>query len=336
MKRALVLIVMCFFLQRAYEQPVKIIFDTDFALDVDDAGSLAILHHLADLGECEILGIMISSSSTAFDGYWAAPAIDAINTWYGRPDIPIGSYKGFHRIPDDVSRYTRQVAGAFKHDIPSGEAVMDGYKLYRKILASQPDSSVVILSVGFLNILDELLRSGPDEYSSMNGMELVSKKVKEWSCMGGNYPEGHEEFNFMKYPEATQYVLDHWPVKATFGGFEFGVNVLTGGIMNRKYSKEENPVAMCFYYYCNGDNRCSWDELSTLYAVRGLSKYYNAVKGWNRNYEIIPGPRQPGKELYLNHWVADPSGLHYYLTPKMPLTELQNELDELMSASPHK
>jgi hypothetical protein len=42
----------------AYTTPadgsVKIIFDTDMHTDCDDAGALAILHTLADKGECEI------------------------------------------------------------------------------------------------------------------------------------------------------------------------------------------------------------------------------------------------------------------------------------------
>ena len=40
--------------------PAKIILDVDLAEDVDDAGALATLHALANLGEAEILGILIS------------------------------------------------------------------------------------------------------------------------------------------------------------------------------------------------------------------------------------------------------------------------------------
>src|SRR3990170_406515 len=60
---------------------VKIIFDTDFHTDCDDAGALAVLHALADRGECEILAIMCSTRDP-----FSAPAIDVINTYYGRPD----------------------------------------------------------------------------------------------------------------------------------------------------------------------------------------------------------------------------------------------------------
>ena len=72
----------------AYGQAVPIIFDTDIGTDVDDAGALAILHILADQGEAEILATMSANQNR-----WCAPAIDVINTPYGRPDIPIGSSK---------------------------------------------------------------------------------------------------------------------------------------------------------------------------------------------------------------------------------------------------
>ena len=60
--------------------------------------------------------------------------------------------------------------------------------LYRMILASQPDHSVSIVTTGYLNNLKALLQSGPDQYSPLNGMDLVRKKVKLWSCAGGCSP----------------------------------------------------------------------------------------------------------------------------------------------------
>ena len=70
-------------------QPKKIIYETDMCADVDDAGGLAILHALANKGEAEILAVCFNEVHP-----YGAPAIDAMNTWYGRGDIPIGIYKG--------------------------------------------------------------------------------------------------------------------------------------------------------------------------------------------------------------------------------------------------
>ena len=72
----------------AYSAPAQIIFDTDMNGDCDDAGTLAMLHTLQDLGECNILAI-----TTSWGGEVIPGAIDAINTYYGHPDIPVGSCK---------------------------------------------------------------------------------------------------------------------------------------------------------------------------------------------------------------------------------------------------
>lgn len=64
---------------------VKIIFDTDMLTDCDDTAALGILHKLADAGETEILATMVTSSYPM-----SAPVVDVINTYYNRPDIPIG------------------------------------------------------------------------------------------------------------------------------------------------------------------------------------------------------------------------------------------------------
>jgi len=70
--------------------------------------------------------------------------------------------------------------------------------------------------------------------------------------MGGSYPTGIEEFNFNIYSKSTKYVLANWPSKATFIGFELGDKVFTGGILNKMYRKEENPVALSFIIIARG------------------------------------------------------------------------------------
>ena len=67
----------------------KIILDTDFGNDCDDTGALAILHQMAYTGEAEILAVMYPMPDE-----FGASAIDAVNTYYGKPNIPVGAYKG--------------------------------------------------------------------------------------------------------------------------------------------------------------------------------------------------------------------------------------------------
>jgi len=69
-------------------------------------------------------------------------------------------------------------------------------ELYRKILSEQFDSSVVIITTGFMTNLAALIISESDDYSALNGLELVNQKVKRWVCMGGGFPSTGGEFNF--------------------------------------------------------------------------------------------------------------------------------------------
>ncbi|PYQ48819.1 MAG: hypothetical protein DMF78_20345, partial [Acidobacteria bacterium] len=96
--------------------PVRIVFDTDMASDVDDVGALASLHALASLGEAQILAIGISSRNEH-----VGPCVDAIDTWYGRPDIPIGYQRrlqvGYPRDTGEPteSKYAEAVDKGFPH-----------------------------------------------------------------------------------------------------------------------------------------------------------------------------------------------------------------------------
>src|SRR5690606_16087387 len=63
----------------------KILFDTDITGDVDDVLALAMCHTLADRGACELIGVTVSKNHPL-----TASFVDAQNTFYGRPNLPIG------------------------------------------------------------------------------------------------------------------------------------------------------------------------------------------------------------------------------------------------------
>src|SRR5438034_261044 len=132
--------------------PVKVVFDTDMASDVDDVGALATLHALADLGEAEILAAGISSRNEH-----VGPCLDAINTWYGRPDLPIGYQRGIQvgypngRCEDGEGEYNVQVDTAASvraiHDWPT-PVVFSGFEIGARVftgarLRAAPETSPV-------------------------------------------------------------------------------------------------------------------------------------------------------------------------------------------------
>ena len=322
--------------------PVKVIYDTDMALDVDDVGGLAMLHKMADAGECEILGVVVSESLQNYDGIWTPPLVDIVNTYYGRPNIPIGVYKGPHVDIGRVGNYAEKVVQAgFAHDLKSGADAEDGVRLYRRLLAAQPDASVTIISVGYVTNLDGLLLSAADDVSPLTGRELVEHKVKLWSCMGGEYPASNEggEFNFDHYGNAAERVVNTWPGRAVFGGGEFGSQYKVGGQLNDMANAKQNPVALSWLHYNGGKKREAWDEISVYYGVRGALygavPLFSLVEGGSNHVEML-GKKWPGRdqEKSRNMWVSSPVKNQAYLVPAAPIATVEALLNEMIMAPP--
>lgn len=275
----------CLFSLRLTAQPVKIIFDTDMESDVDDVGALSMLHGLADLGEAEILGTLVSSLNP-----WAVPTVDAVNTFCNRPDIPIGAVKtlGVYRN----SSYASIISEEFPQDIGLGEEAPDAVMLYRKLLASQPDRSVVVVTVGYLTNLSYLLQSGPDTISALNGKELIRKKVKHLVCMGGRYPYEQNPGkwgNFKPDPGAVRYVAKEWPARIIFtGGGAFADEIKTG----RKtfdFKSSSNPISRAYEIFLESWERQyhhSADLIAVYIAVRGWEEFFPLnTAGYNHIFE---------------------------------------------------
>jgi len=237
------------------KKPVKIIYETDMCGYVDDVGALAMIHGLQNRGDTELLAVCLNATGDP-DG---AAAIDAINTWYGRGDIPVGIWKGPYPDPD-TSKYMH-VLTLFPHDIDSKSAP-SALETYRKVLAKQPDKSVTIISTGFLQNLDELLRNDPG---------LIASKVKELVIMGA-YQNDPEHFILHNTEKAAQNVMEKWPTPLVF-------HLLGGGIMTGSGLKNTpvgNPVRMAYYLQLGPEflDNASWDQMTVLYGVRGASGYF--------------------------------------------------------------
>lgn len=240
------------------QKPVKIIYETNMCSTVDDVGGLAMIHGLQNRGETELLAVCLNATGDP-DG---AAAIDAINTWYGRGDIPVGIWKG--PFPDpDTSKYMH-VLTLFPHDLDSKSAP-SALDTYRKVLKEQPDKSVIIVSTGHLQNLDDLFKNEP---------ALVKAKVKELVIMGA-YQNDPEHFVLHDTDKAAQNVIKNWPTPLVF-------HLLGEGIMSGSGLKDAplwNPVRMAYYLQLGPKfpDNASWDQMTILYAVRGLSGYFQRI-----------------------------------------------------------
>ena len=302
----------------------KIIFDTDMGPDYDDVGALTVLHALSSKGECEIL------ATVASDGHPdIAPTIKVINAYFGKPDIPIGIPTEHAPNFTANNNWNDSLITRFEGLIKSGIDYPRSVDIYRKVLASQPDQSVTIVTVGFTSNLYDLIKSEPDDFSSLNGMGLVKKKVKEWVAMAGGFPTG-KEFNVEKDSMASYEVFKQWPTRILFSGFEIGVRIRTGVEVATMSESLNSPIQWAYAYNLRtyggkvSDNRASWDQTAVLCAVRDPEDYFY-VNG-------------PGKFIAYpdgsNSWDPDTNAQHYFLSHKYPFQKIADILEELMMHVP--
>jgi hypothetical protein len=305
---------------RAAEPPVNILFDTDMGGDCDDVGALFILHGAVERGEARLLATMGCVSSDAI-----APALDAINTWFGRPEIPVGTLKDPGFIPGP--HYTAEIARRFPHKHPTGKDYPDAVALYRQILSKQPDASVVVVAVGPLRNIANLLKSRADEASPLDGRALVAKKVKRLDVMGGTYPPSANkkdaEWNFAQDPAAAALVCSTWPTPVLFNGE--GGSTCSGRRVTCEMP-EHNPLNLAYALYPGvgfGGDRLSWDPVSCLVTVRGAAPWYKVVVGGVNVVEAAKG---------INTWQAGEDRGHSYLVLQSPKPEIEKALEDLMVA----
>jgi hypothetical protein len=313
------------------QAPVRLVVDTDLAADVDDVGALAVLHALADRGEAEILAAMVSSRNRH-----SVACLSALNTWYGRRDIPIGVVRGqVAGYPRDTgreveSKYTEEVAKRFPLEVRSAKGAADAVSLYRRTLAGQPDGGVVIVTLGFLTNLKNLLDSSADDVSPLDGEELVRRKVRLWACMGGKFPnglfpDGGGEYNVGYDTFASVRAINDWPTPVVFSGFEIGASIKTGAGL--RDLPEESPVRAAYRLFNGLEDRESWDQTAVLYAVRGARDYWTeSAPGQNLMHARVP-------QGY-NEWLAAPRGRHRHLLEKMPPRDLARLIEDLMLQPP--
>jgi len=259
------------------QKPVNIIFDSDMGPDYDDVGAITILHNLADKGDAHILATV---ASTRYEG--VAGVMNVFNTYFKRPGIPIGIPKNGLDLRD-WQHWSDTVLAKYPHKIKSNDEVPDAVQVYRKVLTSQPDHSVTIVTVGFLTNLSNLLNTNADEYSKLNGKELVAHKVKLLVCMAGRFPSGYE-FNVMKDARASQNVYTNWPTQIILSGFEIGEKILAGVPLIHNDSIKNSPVKDVFRIAMpmakeDSLGRKSWDETAVLVAIKGYSQFYTLHHG---------------------------------------------------------
>jgi len=296
----------------------------------------------ATMPQLNLLAVNINYPST-----FSALTASAILAHYKRPEVPIGILRPLTNITFldtrryELGEYASKVAYHWSGgSIPWGEAekAWDPVELYRKTLAAAEDSSVTIVSIGFLdNVsptrfpiviqqyltprkLSGLLNSTADAYSDLNGRELIAKRVSELIVMGGGYPSGYS-WNFRgSNPSHSAYVINTWEGRIIFSGDDVGKDVISGLRLMSEGPKTD-PVRMAYIYYSYFTGRSSWDPLAVLYAADGLGGLFEYGNEYGYNHIQANGT---------NQWVWDESVRNqFFLRLRVNNQTAAAELDRL-------
>lgn len=256
-----------------------------------------------------------------------------IGAYRGRVGLPNENYQspwGFKRLPPEpawqVGPYVGPLVKAFPSRVRNMSQAYDATTLLRLVLAAASERSVTIVSVGYATNLLGLLESSNDHTSALTGRQLVFKKVKQLVLMGGRHmfhKNEPVEWNLAgATPQAnvcngacgehdnlgsiTNRTLAQWPREArlVYVDFETGVDIWTGEVL-RNGAPESSPCRLAYEIFCKVNvgwchkmNRCSWDIMALIFAVRGPSRFYKLEAGHN-----VVDPHT-GR----NTWTVSPSG----------------------------
>jgi hypothetical protein len=290
--------------------PVPVIFDTDIGGDCDDVAALAMLHALESRGRCRLLAVTVSS-----DDPQAAPFVDCVNTFYGRPDLPIGAAgpRGIKRIMYYLHLASAQdgKAARYPHDLLDGNEAPDAVALLRKALAAAEDRSVVMIQVGFSTNLARLLDSPADAASTLPGVELVAKKVRLLQLMAGAFAPidgnaAYGEYNVIADRASAAAIADRWPTEMVWSGFEIGIALPypSQSIVDDFGYVPHHPVAEAYRIVSPPpQDRPSWDLTSVLDSVLGDRGYF----------ERSPPGRVTVTDAGATVFTPDATGKHRYL-----------------------
>ncbi len=306
-----------------------VIFDTDMGPDIDDALALAMVHEYANRGMAQLAAVTLSRNSDTGARY-----NDAVNTFYCRPNIPIGVYRG--STPHDGSEdgFTRDMIGRYPYNLDMS-TVREGHLVMRDVLEAAPDNSVVIIQVGFSTNTARLLEEYPD---------LVARKARLLSVMGGDNQRSEPRFNISNAPYAAQKVFADWPTTLIQSEFQLGnaihyplssiandFNYQSNHIIKDSYMAPDYPDEM-EWHPARGSHydMRSWDLTSVIAAIEDPSDYFSPLS--RGRVSVDPNT------AYTSFQAG--SGDHYVLGMASGMSESQKQriidrMTELTSGQPH-
>lgn len=294
----------------------NLILGTDWCSDCDDVVAVRILSRFAKENKINLLGIgineVVNDSVASLKGFLSAE---------GMHDIPVGIDHSAVNFEDiKFATYQERLAKNYCPNVTNQDAP-DAVRLYRQLMANA-DGKVEIMEIGFLQVLANVLMSGPDDISDKTGLELVKEKVSKIWIMAGNWSkDGGMEHNFCLNSctrRGGRIVCEICPVPITFLGFEVGVDVITGNKL-----EQGDHLHQVFVDFGCKNGRDSWDPMLVLMALTGDEE--------KAGYTTVQGTASLDEETGKNYFKRDPNGLHKYVVKKYEDSHYADKINEIIA-----
>jgi len=262
--------------------PVGVIFDTDMGNSIDDALALAMLYGFDGKSEVRVVSVSVSKPNLKAAalceviGRFYAGAVSGAFAAFGRT-LPVGlatdgkSAEDTPMLTLPLARRDEKGAPVYSHGIQGLNDTAEVPALIRNAFTAQHDQNCIAVCVGPATNLAKVL--------TLPGIkDLISKKVKFLSIMGGAFSPGAEpEFNIKTDIAAAKKLFSEWPTPIVASGFEVGETLLyPASSIEKDFAWSiAHPVADAYRAYQQMPyDTPTWDLTAVLYAVRPEQGYF--------------------------------------------------------------
>jgi inosine-uridine nucleoside N-ribohydrolase len=261
--------------------PVGVVFDCDMGNSIDDALALALLYGLDGKREARVVAVSVTKSNLK-----AAAFCEVMGRFYA--GSVSGAFGSFSRtlsvgMADDgrmsedtpmltvpLARRTAEGKPVYEHGIHQLNQTAEPAALIRNALTAQHDQNALVVVAGPATNLARVL--------ALPGVkDLISRKVRFLSVMGGAYPSGEPEFNIKGDIAAAKKLFAEWPTPIVASGFEVGKELLyPGASIEKDFAWSPNHPLVDAYraYKAMPYDAETWDLTAALYAVRPQEGYF--------------------------------------------------------------
>ncbi|MGH9962227.1 MAG: nucleoside hydrolase, partial [Pyrinomonadaceae bacterium] len=266
---------------RQEKPPVGIVFDCDMGNRIDDALALALLYGFDGKNEARVVSVSVSKSNLQ-----AAAFCEVVGRFYAgavsgafvsfRRTLPVGLSTDA-RMPEDTPMLTvplskRDGEGklVYDHSILKLNDTAETTALIRNTFTAQHDQNCIVVLAGPATNLVKVL-------DLPGSKDLISRKVRFLSLMGGAYPNGQPELSIKTDVPAAKRLFAQWPTPIVASGHDIGEALLyPASSIEKDFAWSPNhPIVDAYRAHKPMPyDSPTWDMSAVLHAVRPDAGYF--------------------------------------------------------------